>query len=310
MSSADLRNVIVVRQRELASRHEVLGREGRDPGRYEDLLLRVFDATNDLMRDLDRLQARTARRRRLLAAGCGGIALVLAVLVATAVLPSYGLIGAAVAVAAAVVLGLLARAAAPPEPPPPGSAGQVDPLLGGPEPADPGFEAPAPGNAPASGPPSPSPSPGRSTPAAATPPGRSTPTAGASPGPATPTAGVSPGRPSAAAGPFGRAAPANAARTAPQAAPAAPSARRQGRASAARPATPKEAAAGQAGSQTVSAQSTQPPARSQKTVYIPQQVLERRDAGSRPAGVGGRPAQKSLSAEADADPGESRKAGA
>ncbi|MEV6596002.1 hypothetical protein AB0M36_03955 [Actinoplanes sp. NPDC051346] len=114
MRSADLRNVIVVRQRELASRHEVLGREGRDPGRYEDLLLRVFDATNDLVRDLDRLRARSARRRWLTAVGLAVVALVLAALVAAAVLPIYGLIGAAVALVAATTLAVVARATAPP----------------------------------------------------------------------------------------------------------------------------------------------------------------------------------------------------
>ncbi|WP_211277805.1 hypothetical protein, partial [Couchioplanes caeruleus] len=118
MSSADLRNVIVIRQRELASRHEVLGREGRDPGRYEDLLLRVFDATNDLVRDLDRLRARSALRRRATAAGLVIVAFVVSGLVAAGVVPVYGLIGAAAALAAAVALAVISRAADPPDSPP------------------------------------------------------------------------------------------------------------------------------------------------------------------------------------------------
>ncbi|GGQ53825.1 hypothetical protein [Couchioplanes azureus] len=109
--------MIVIRQRELASRHEVLGREGRDPGRYEDLLLRVFDATNDLVRDLDRLRARSARRRRVVAAGLVLVALVVAGLVAAGAVPVYGLIGAAVALVLAGTLAVVARATAPSDSP-------------------------------------------------------------------------------------------------------------------------------------------------------------------------------------------------
>ena len=114
MGAADVRDVIVERQRELASRHEVLGREGRNPGRYEDLLLRVFDATNDLIKELDKAQARSARRRRLLAGILLGVAAGTTVLVAVGPLPAPGLIAAAVALGAAVVMWSMARIGAPP----------------------------------------------------------------------------------------------------------------------------------------------------------------------------------------------------
>ncbi|MFI7599704.1 hypothetical protein [Actinoplanes sp. NPDC049681] len=113
MGAADLRDVVVARQRELATRHDVLGRAGRDPSRYEDLLLRVFDATNDLIRDLDRMRARSARRRLLVAGGLLVASLVPAGLVGTGRMPVQGLVVTAVAIAAAFVLWLTARAGMP-----------------------------------------------------------------------------------------------------------------------------------------------------------------------------------------------------
>ena len=104
MGAADLRDVVVTRQRELASRHDVLGRAGRDPSRYEDLLLRVFDATNDLMRDLDRMRARSARRRRLLAAVLAAVSVVAGVLVATDRLRPFWLIPAVAVLALAITV--------------------------------------------------------------------------------------------------------------------------------------------------------------------------------------------------------------
>jgi hypothetical protein len=53
------------RQRELGSRHELLVRENAGTERYDDLLRRVFDATNDLIVVLDEAAARAARRRRI-----------------------------------------------------------------------------------------------------------------------------------------------------------------------------------------------------------------------------------------------------
>ncbi|UQU67170.1 hypothetical protein COUCH_13240 [Couchioplanes caeruleus] len=112
--------MLVVRQRELASRHEILERE--DPGseRYDDLELRVFDAADDLLRELDRARARAASRRRVVAYVLAVAAFVPVVLVAAEVAPSLWLAAAAVTGAAAGVLWLTARRV--PAPPAPAAA--------------------------------------------------------------------------------------------------------------------------------------------------------------------------------------------
>jgi Flp pilus assembly protein TadB len=117
VGAADRRHVLVVRQRELVSRHEILERE--DPGseRYEDLELRVFDAADDLMRELDRARARAASRRRVVAYVLAVAAVVPVLLVAAEVVPSLWLVAAAVTGAVAGVLWLTARRASTPPAP-------------------------------------------------------------------------------------------------------------------------------------------------------------------------------------------------
>ncbi|MEV4706974.1 hypothetical protein [Actinoplanes sp. NPDC049316] len=120
MGAAD-RHVLVVRQRELASRLEILDREDPGSDRYDDLELRVFDAADDLMRELDRARARAASRRRVVSCALAVLALVPVFLVAAERVPSLWLAAAVVTGAAAGVLWLTAR----PVPPPAPAAGRV-----------------------------------------------------------------------------------------------------------------------------------------------------------------------------------------
>jgi Flp pilus assembly protein TadB len=106
---SDVRDRLAERHQELVSRHEVLGREPEDSARYDDLLERVFDAGDDLLRVLDEAEARAARHRRLAATGLLMAGLVTAGLVAGGVLPAWALIGVVLAVAAAAVLWLTAH---------------------------------------------------------------------------------------------------------------------------------------------------------------------------------------------------------
>jgi hypothetical protein len=111
VGGSELRDQTLRRQRELAARHEVLARVGADPQRHEDQLARVFDATNDLIAVLDRVDARIARRRTALAFALLGLVVVIAVLVATRLLPGYGLLVALVLLPGAVAVRMSARRA-------------------------------------------------------------------------------------------------------------------------------------------------------------------------------------------------------
>ena len=124
MGAADRRRALLERHRELASRHEILDRAGPDSDRYEDLFLRVIDAADDLIRDLDRARDRAAAQRRILARVLAAAALVPVGLVAAGLVPSLWLAGAALTGAAAAVLWLTARlgAATGPAPARPGAA--------------------------------------------------------------------------------------------------------------------------------------------------------------------------------------------
>jgi hypothetical protein len=139
VDASELRDQMLKRQRELAARHEALNRldpqaqgakpegagsqgakpegagssgakpQGADPQRYGDQLARVFDATNDLIVVLDLIDARAVRRRMLVAVALVGLVFVLAVLVASGVLPAYWLVGALLALTAAVTVWLSTR---------------------------------------------------------------------------------------------------------------------------------------------------------------------------------------------------------
>jgi hypothetical protein len=109
VSASELRDQTLKRQRELAARHAVLGRLVPEQERHADQLVRVFDATNDLIAVLDRGNARAARRRMLTAIVLLGLVVVLAALVAGRVLPAYGLIGALALLVAAIAVWMTAR---------------------------------------------------------------------------------------------------------------------------------------------------------------------------------------------------------
>ncbi|MEU4220088.1 hypothetical protein [Actinoplanes sp. NPDC026623] len=109
MSASELRDQTLKRQRELAARHAVLSRLVPEQERHADQLVRVFDATNDLIAVLDRVDARSARRRMLTAIALLGLVVVLAVLVAAGLLPAYGLIAALALLVAAVAVWTAAR---------------------------------------------------------------------------------------------------------------------------------------------------------------------------------------------------------
>ncbi|MEU7907314.1 hypothetical protein [Actinoplanes sp. NPDC049118] len=109
MSASELRDQTLKRQRELAARHAVLSRLMPEQERHADQLVRVFDATNDLIAVLDRANVRAARRRLLTAIVLLGLVVVAAALVAAGLLPAYGLIGALALLVAAVVLWAGAR---------------------------------------------------------------------------------------------------------------------------------------------------------------------------------------------------------
>lgn len=87
----------------------MLGREPEDSGRYEDLLERVFDAGDDLLRVVDEAESRAARLRRLAATVLLMAGLVGAGLVAGGVLPAWALAGVVLAVAAAAALWITAH---------------------------------------------------------------------------------------------------------------------------------------------------------------------------------------------------------
>jgi len=109
VSASELRDQTLKRQRELAARHAVLSRLVPEQERHADQLVRVFDATNDLIAVLDRGDARSARRRMLTAIALLGLVVVLAALVAGGLLPAYGLIGALALLVAAVAVWMTAR---------------------------------------------------------------------------------------------------------------------------------------------------------------------------------------------------------
>ncbi|WP_305786707.1 hypothetical protein [Symbioplanes lichenis] len=124
---SDVRDRLAARHRELVSRHEVLGREPEDSGRYEDLLERVFDAGDDLLRVVDEAESRAARIRRLAATGLLMAGLVTAGLVAGGVLPAWALAGVVLAVAAAAALWLTAHPGREPLREPPAVPKQREP---------------------------------------------------------------------------------------------------------------------------------------------------------------------------------------
>ncbi|WP_067502694.1 hypothetical protein [Actinoplanes sp. TFC3] len=99
----ELRERTGERQQELADRHDLLLREDAGSARHDDLLRRVFDATNDLIVVLDE-GAGQATRRRGWAAGLVLFALVAGVLAGLRVLPVWTLAGAAVVFVAATVV--------------------------------------------------------------------------------------------------------------------------------------------------------------------------------------------------------------
>lgn len=112
MGATELRDQTLKRQRELASRHEVLDRLDAEPERYADQFARVLDATNDLIVVLDRVDARAARRRLVVAFVLLGVTVVVAVLVAIGALAAYWLIGGLLVLTAAVTLWLGTRSGA------------------------------------------------------------------------------------------------------------------------------------------------------------------------------------------------------
>ncbi|GID92856.1 hypothetical protein ACFQFC_34320 [Amorphoplanes digitatis] len=113
MSASELRDQTLKRQRELAARHAVLSRLTPEQERHADQLVRVFDATNDLIAVLDRVDARSARRRMLAAIALLGLVVAVAAVVAAGYLPEYALIGALALLVAAVVVWIGARGRAP-----------------------------------------------------------------------------------------------------------------------------------------------------------------------------------------------------
>ncbi len=104
-----VRDSLAERQRELALRHEVLGREHPESGRYDDLLERVFDATDDLMRVVDEAAARGLRRRRLTATALLVVAVAGVALVVAGLLPVVVLVAAGFAMAVAGALWITAH---------------------------------------------------------------------------------------------------------------------------------------------------------------------------------------------------------
>jgi len=93
----------------LSFRHEALSQEETDSPRYDDLLWRVFDASNDLIAVLDEAGSRAARRRRFGALLLVLLALAIGAAVAWRLAGSYALIPAAAVLVAGVALWLTAR---------------------------------------------------------------------------------------------------------------------------------------------------------------------------------------------------------
>lgn len=112
MGATELRDQTLKRQRELASRHEVLDRLDAEPERYADQFVRVLDATNDLIMVLDRVDARAAQFRLLAAFALLGVVGVVVVLVAAGALVAYWLIAGLLLLTAAVTLWLSTRSGA------------------------------------------------------------------------------------------------------------------------------------------------------------------------------------------------------